>query len=179
MEVHLLSEKDDSFGASAGLPSSCRGKHQTFALVIGINEYKFIEPKQDLKGAVKDADNFKNYLLEDLGVAKDNIINLRDEEATRSAIIDRFRQLEGDPKIDSGEVAIIIYFAGHGALATKPDEWSDWVSTDKNIEMLCPADIGALDANGKAIEGIPDRTISRLLLDLSIAKGNNVVRRRS
>ncbi len=73
---------------------------------------------------------------------------------------------------------IIIYFAGHGALATKPDEWSDWVS-DKNIEMLCPADIGAPDTNGKVIEGISDRTISWLLLDLSIAKGNNIVRCRS
>ncbi len=76
MEIRLLSKKDNSSGASAGLSSSFRGKHQTFALVIGINEYKFIEPKQDLKGAVKDADNFKNYLLEDLGVAADNIIGL-------------------------------------------------------------------------------------------------------
>ncbi len=31
------------------------------------------------------------------------------------------------------------------------------------------------DANGKVIEGIPDRTISRLLLDLSKAKGNNII----
>ncbi|KAK0475329.1 caspase domain-containing protein [Armillaria luteobubalina] len=160
--------------SSVGGASSTRGKHPIFALVIGINEYKFIEPRQDLKGAVKDAENFKKYLLEDLGVAEDNIINLRDEQATRSAVIDRFRQLQGDPKIGSGKAAIIIYFAGHGARATKPTTWTDWVSSDENIEMLCPADIGALDANGKVVEGIPDRTISQFLLDLSIAKGNNI-----
>ncbi len=188
MEVHLLSEKDECFDAPACLSSSCRGKHQTFALVIGINKYKFVEPKQDLQGAVKDADNFKNYLLEDLGVAEDNIIDLRDKDATRSAIINQFRELERNPKIVPGEAAIIIYFAGHGALTTKPDTWTGWVSTDeKTIEMLCPANIGAPDVKDKVvpdgkdkvIEGIPDRTISRLLLDLSIAKGNNIVRRRS
>ncbi|SJL08001.1 uncharacterized protein ARMOST_11360 [Armillaria ostoyae] len=155
-----------------GTPALC--KHQTFTLVIGINKYESV-PNENLLGAVKDAENFKTYLLEDLGVPKDNIINLRNEQATRSAIINQFRQLEGDLKIVPGEVAIIIYFAGHGALATKPDTWTDWVSTDENtIEMLCPADIGALDANSKVIEGVPDRTINWLLLDLSIAKGNKI-----
>ncbi len=174
MEAHLLHE-EESFETSANLSSSCRTTHQTFALVIGINKYESV-PNKNLLGAVKDADNFKSYLLEDLGVAADNIINLRNEQATRSAIIERFRQLEADPKIVPGKVAIIIYFAGHGALASKPATWTDWVSTDeKLIEMLCPADIGALDVNGEPIEGIPDRTISRLLLDLSIVKGNNIV----
>ncbi|KAK0445831.1 caspase domain-containing protein [Armillaria borealis] len=116
---------------------------QAFALVIGIDKYKFVSPNQDLHGAVKDADNFKNYLISDRGVPEANIINLRNEEATRYAIIEGFRKLQDDSRIIPGEGAIIIYFAGHGA------------------------------GKGK-VEGIPDRTLSRLILDLSNAKGNNI-----
>ncbi len=36
--------------------------------------------------------------------------------------------------------------------------------------------MGSLDENNKVVDGIPDRTIGRLLLDLSKAKGNNIVR---
>ncbi|KAK0202204.1 hypothetical protein DFS33DRAFT_1061251 [Desarmillaria ectypa] len=159
----------EPIGGSALVPQT----HQTFALVIGINEYQWV-PNECLRGAVRDADNFENYLLECRGVPKDNIINLRDGQATRSAIIQKFRELENNPRIIPGEVAIIIYFAGHGAIAHKPKTWKNWETPNGNVEMLCPADINAPEGYGKKIEGIPDRTIGRLLLDLSKAKGNNI-----
>ncbi len=174
MEVHLLSEKDESFDASASLSLSYRGNHQTFALVIGIDEYEFVE-MQDLHGAVRDAQEFNSYLLNDRGVPEANIISLRNQEATRTAIIGAFRQLEDNPRITPGEVAIIIYFAGHGAVAHKPFEWTDWETPDDIVEMLCPADINHGLYREHRVEGIPDRTLSRLLLDLSKAKGNNIV----
>ncbi|KAK0445813.1 caspase domain-containing protein [Armillaria borealis] len=148
-------------------------KRETFALVIGINKYQWV-PNEYLQGAVRDAENFKSYLLEYRRVPAANVFNLRDEQATRSAIIQKFRDLERNPRIIPGEAAIIIYFAGHGAVARKPTTWTNWETPSGNVEMLCPADINAPDANGKVIEGIPDRTISRLLLDLSKAKGNNI-----
>ncbi|PBK84254.1 hypothetical protein ARMGADRAFT_615488 [Armillaria gallica] len=151
-----------------------QGKHQTFALVIGIDKYKFVEPNQDLQVAVKDADDFKSYLVKDMLVPEANIINLRNDQATRLAIIEAFIELKDDPRITPGEVAIIIYFAGHGAVARKPSAWKNWETPDDKVEMLCPADINH-DLNGKdRVEGIPDRTLSRLLLDLSKAKGNNI-----
>ncbi|SJL08002.1 uncharacterized protein ARMOST_11361 [Armillaria ostoyae] len=152
---------------------TCRQAHQTFGLVIGIDEYKSTTPNQDLKGAVRDANDFNSYLLRDLGVPGANIVNLRNEQATRAAIIEQFRTLEHHPRITKDN-PILIYFAGHGAVAHKPDAWANWVTADRRVEMLCPTDINARDANKKPIEGIPDRTISRLLLDLSIAKGNNI-----
>ncbi|KAK0421667.1 caspase domain-containing protein [Armillaria borealis] len=159
---------------SIGGGTPAQGKHQTFALVIGINEYKFIEPTNNLHGAVEDANAFENYLVKDLLVPKANIINLRDEKATRSAIIDGFEELQRNSKIIPREVAIIIYFAGHGAVAEKPQTWTDWVTPGNKVEMLCPADINQV-INGKdKVEGIPDRTLSQLLLDLSNAKGNNI-----
>ncbi|PBK84250.1 hypothetical protein ARMGADRAFT_615393 [Armillaria gallica] len=157
-------------GRGAPVPQT----RQTFGLIIGIDEYKFIKPKQDLQGAVKDANDFSSYLLHDRGVPETNIINLRNGRATRSAIIEAFIKLKNNPRITPGEVAIIIYFAGHGAVAQKPAEWKNWVNPTGEVEMLCPADINR-PINGKVkVEGIPDRTLSQLLLDLSDAKGNNI-----
>ncbi|PBK63111.1 hypothetical protein ARMSODRAFT_980290 [Armillaria solidipes] len=170
----LIGELGASQAGKAPVGGPDTGKRQTFALVIGINEYKFIEPRQDLQGAVEDANAFENYLVKDLLVPVTNIISLRNEQAIRSAIIKGFRQLQDNPKIIPGEVAIIIYFAGHGAVARKPDAWTNWETPEDKVEMLCPADINhVLNGNDK-VEGIPDRTLSRLLLDLSKAKGSNI-----
>ncbi|KAK0484890.1 caspase domain-containing protein [Armillaria novae-zelandiae] len=149
--------------------------HQTFALTIGINTYKSETFRsEDLQGAVNDANKFDEYLCTDLGTPKENIISLRNEEATRSAIINGFRSLERNPNIVKDMAAVIIYYAGHGAVAQKPVEWKDWETPDDTIEMLCPFDIGSQDDNDMVVDGIPDRTISQLLLDLSTAKGNNI-----
>ncbi|KAK0194259.1 caspase domain-containing protein [Armillaria mellea] len=156
-------------GADRFVPES-RG---TFALVIGIDEYECGE-YGNLLAAVADADRFQDYLLGDLHTPREHIISLRNGQATRKAIIDGFKSLICNPRIVQGMAAVIIYYSGHGAVALKPDEWSDWQTYDNEIEMLCPADIGILDINNKVVEGIPDRTISELLLELATAKGNNI-----
>ncbi|KAK0205135.1 caspase domain-containing protein [Desarmillaria ectypa] len=140
---------------------------------MGISEYKF-SGYENLQGAASDADKFEGYLREDLRAPQENIVSLRDSQATRSAIIDGFTSLIQNPKIACGRSAIVIYFAGHGAVANKPVEWTDWETSNNTIEMLCPADMGLLDEDKNVIEGIPDRTVSRLLLRLSEAKGNNI-----
>ncbi|KAK0484996.1 caspase domain-containing protein [Armillaria novae-zelandiae] len=140
---------------------------------MGISEYKFMG-YENLQGAANDADNFEGFLREDLQVPEENIISLRNAQATRSVIIEGFTNLIQNSNIVCDRAAIVIYFAGHGAVANKPDEWTDWETPDNTIEMLCPADIGLLDEDNNVIEGIPDRTISQLLLRLSEAKGNNI-----
>ncbi|KAK0223601.1 peptidase C14, caspase domain-containing protein [Armillaria fumosa] len=140
---------------------------------MGISQYKFMG-YENLQGAANDADNFEGYLREDLQTPEENIISLRNAQATRSAIIDGFTNLIQNPNIVCGRAAIVIYFAGHGAVANKPGEWTDWETSDNTIEMLCPADMGLLDGYNNVIEGIPDRTINELLLRLSEAKGNNI-----
>ncbi|KAK0504441.1 hypothetical protein EDD18DRAFT_502339 [Armillaria luteobubalina] len=146
-------ENDEPLDASASLSSSSRN---------------------DLHGAVDDADAFEEYLLTIRNVPKANITNLRNEGAKRSDIIKGFEGLRDNSRIIPGEAAIVIYFAGHGAVAPKPDAWTDWVIPTNKVEMLCPADLNQ-DIHGKGrVEGIPDRTLSQLLLDLSKAKGNNI-----
>ncbi|PBL03185.1 hypothetical protein ARMGADRAFT_978124 [Armillaria gallica] len=146
-----------------------------FALVIGVNTYEGEKYKEfQLTGAVRDADDFQRYLLDDLRVPNEHITNLRDKEATRTAIIQGFRALGSDERIVRDQAIIIIYFAGHGATADKPSKgWSEWISADDKIELLCPTDMG-LPARKNVIEGIPDRTISQLLAEISNAKGNNI-----
>ncbi|KAK0480715.1 caspase domain-containing protein [Armillaria novae-zelandiae] len=151
-----------------------KGTSNIFALIIGIDKYE--RDEYQLGGAVADANEFEHYVRTDLGAPKENIISLRDEKATRSRIIGAFRTLEHRKDIVQGTAIIIIYYAGHGAVAKKPTEWEDWHALDNNIEMLCPVDITFQNSvKEKKVEGIPDRTISRLLLDLSAAKGNNIV----
>lgn len=155
--------------------SRCRAASNIFALIIGIDKYE--RDEYQLEGAVADANEFERYVSTDMGAPEDNIISLRDEKATRSEIIGAFGKLETRKDIVQGKAIIIIYYAGHGAVAKKPAQWENWHAFDNNIEMLCPVDMTFRNSvKEKTVEGIPDRTISRLLLDLSAAKGNNIVR---
>ncbi|PBK84038.1 hypothetical protein ARMGADRAFT_1170196 [Armillaria gallica] len=149
-----------------------------FALIIGINTYKNFE---HLKGAVPDADNIAALLVK-LGISSDRIQNLRNEEATGSAILEALTALKDNSKIIKGKTAILIYFAGHGGRAKVPGKWKDWQAPNGYIEVLCPVD--AKDrvyvpnsswtqtlAEG---ESISDRRITTILRELSDAKGNNI-----
>lgn len=127
---------------------------------------------------MSDADKFEDFLIDKLNVPQSQINNLRDEVATRAAIIEAFEMLRVDPRIMKDEAAIIIYYAGHGARVDKPQEWSDWASIDEQIEQMCPSDMG-VKVDDEEIVGIPDRTISVLLNHLSELKGDNIVSRKS
>ncbi|KAJ2934550.1 hypothetical protein H1R20_g2521, partial [Candolleomyces eurysporus] len=54
-----------------------------YALVIGINTYAYSEDWPDLQAAVADADAIEAVLVNQLKVLRQNIINLRDGQATR------------------------------------------------------------------------------------------------
>ena len=146
------------------------------ALVIGINEYT--SPLPCLQGAVADADAFRKFLKERLNVPDANIINLRNKEASRKSIISELNSLRDNSSYKKDEAAIIIFYAGHGALTKIPKKWAleGWNTSNGHIEMLCPSDISCL-VNGEesVIQGIPDRTISVVLNQIAKSKGNNIV----
>ena len=108
---------------------------------------------------------------------------MRDEKASRMEILSSFVRLKYNEDYKKNEAAIIIYYAGHGAQTNKPEGWQDWKTSSGCIEVLCPSDIGRPTTkwvNGRkhqdVIRGIPDRTISALLNQISDTKGNNIVR---
>jgi hypothetical protein len=146
---------------------------QLSALTIGINKYQF-PAYSDLNYAREDADRFEQFLRDSLDKSA-NIISLRDEKADRAGILNAFRSLLTDQQIMKDN-PIVIYYAGHGGRVAKPAAWGDWPTHDPGqIEIMCPSDIGTTLENGDIIEGIPDRTISSLLQELSSVKGDNIV----
>ena len=95
-----------------------RGK--IWAVVIGISQYKSI---RSLKYADKDGLAFHDYLLNQVGVPKENLTLLTNDQAT---LFNLKRALGTDLKRKAGQKdTVIIYYAGHGAPetdATSPDE---------------------------------------------------------
>ncbi len=95
-----------------------RGK--IWAVVIGISQYKAV---RSLKFADKDAMAFYDYLLNQVGVPKENLTLLTNDQAT---LFNLKRSLGTDLKRRAGQKdTVIIYYAGHGAPetdATSPDE---------------------------------------------------------
>ena len=150
--------------------------------MVGINEYTGNVGYPNLTGAVDDANAFEDFLKRRLAVPAKNIRSLRDEQATRDAIMDAFIFLR-DTETTPGQAAqMIFYYAGHGAQDDIPREWKDWITPTGRIEMLCPSDIGAtklVNRDGKieeeVVPRIPDRTISALLNQIAQKKGEHIV----
>ncbi|KZV62920.1 hypothetical protein PENSPDRAFT_692080 [Peniophora sp. CONT] len=146
------------------------GTHK--ALVIGIDKYKSGDIER-LHGAVADADDMVNFLLTELRVPRKQIVNLRNETATRKAILLELAALrkrdarKGDP--------FLIYFAGHGTTAEIMD---DGKTGSKQVSMIVPYD-GDVDwnENGLYEHNIPDWTVGALLHALAESKdgkGDNI-----
>ena len=143
-----------------------------FALIIGINEYESLHIP-NLVGAVPDADSVRYYLREHLGVPSSQIRDLRNSEATRTAIIDGIEAFSLNDEIKEGD-PILIYYAGHGGSADTPKGWE--VGGTGKIELLVPYDHSSSLKDGDPKYGIPDRTMGALLSRLANKKGDNIVR---
>ena len=115
----------------------------------------------------------RDYLHKDLGVPRSQIKNLRNSEATRSAIIEGIKAFSLNDEIKEGD-PILIYFAGHGGSADTPKGWE--IGSTGKIELLIPYDHSSPLEDGNPKHGIPDRTLGALLSQLAIEKGDNIVR---
>ncbi|KAF8972429.1 caspase domain-containing protein [Flammula alnicola] len=143
---------------------------RVFALVIGINKYKSSKVCS-LHGAVSDANAMESYLKVHLKVPGAQIRSLRDEEATRSAVIKSFNDFQDDTRIRTGD-AIVIFYAGHGGEAEAPPGWE---SEYNKTQYLLPHDFETKDQDGQDVYGIPDRTLASILNRLARAKGDNIL----
>ena len=111
------------FGANAGAERGIKIRsrfdgatlHQRFsigtnyAVIIGINEY---ENHPNLKTAINDASAVAKLLQEKYFFEKQDIIFLKDREATKDHIMREFRDLVAE-KVKKGD-NVFIYYAGHG-----------------------------------------------------------------
>ena len=152
--------------ASVRAPKSSRYLPRLFALVIGIDNY----PQMPLKGAVKDAEDIENLLINSWSVPPSRIKMLRNGDATKDCIIEELQALSTNKEIEKDD-AILVYFAGHGSTCAPPEGWT----SSGRIEMICPVDISAEDA-AEPRTGIPDIVLNLLIGQLAVAKGDNIVR---
>ncbi|KAF9474960.1 hypothetical protein BDN70DRAFT_884284 [Pholiota conissans] len=180
MRKNLVTEQLSQFSHSAirTSPVPVKNPPKIIALVIGINRYTGnVFEYNNLTGAVGDADAFERFLTTRLQVPRENIRSLRDEEASRDGILHGFYFLRDNQKYKKNEAEIIIYYAGHGAQESIPVDWTGWYTPTGRIEMLCPSDIGTQKTDAKSgkftVVGIPDRTISSLLNQISSRQGNH------
>ncbi|KAG8734608.1 hypothetical protein FRC10_011615 [Ceratobasidium sp. 414] len=144
-------------------------KPPLYALIIGINDYA-ADKVPNLKGAVQDAQSFRDYLIKYLFVPETQIKTLFGTQATRANIINEFRALGANTQINAQD-PIVVFYAGHGAKLDKPEGWEEGGS---HIQALVPQDVNLKDTAGAIVYPIPDRTIATLLNEIGDAKGDNI-----
>jgi hypothetical protein len=98
------------------IPETGRQKPNTFALIIGNEDYRSFQPGLDFEAnvqfAVNDATIFREYCIKTLGIPARNITLLTDATlAQMTTAIDRLIKLA---EVSNGEAELIFYYAGHG-----------------------------------------------------------------
>ncbi len=93
--------------------ASGRGRHNIYAVVVGISQYAKGDNIPDLKFAHRDAQEFANFLQSKSGgsVPTENIRLLLNENATLAAVYNALTWLTETCKKDD---LVYFYFAGHG-----------------------------------------------------------------
>ncbi len=126
--------------ANAGHPAEVaeRSGPTKLALIVGINDYPHLE---NLKGAVNDAENVKNLLVESFGFLDDeaHIRFLSDSQATREAILTGLDEHLIKKAREAEESIVVFHFSGHGS--RKGDEAGEaGDETDGYDETIVPHD---------------------------------------
>lgn len=109
-------------------------KIKSFAIIIAIEDYRFSDKKtgiSSVKYARNDASKFKKLLIEDFGLAEEDIILWTDKEATKSALENEIkyhiRQLSKDYRF-------YFYYAGHGFYQDSHNKLTCWDSHPDNLD---------------------------------------------
>ena len=133
------------------------------ALLIGINDYAAagnpMGPRrvQNLSGAVNDVTSMGEMLVAQYGFARQDVLVLTDQAATRDAIL-RAIQSHLEAPAGKGDV-LLFYFSGHGSQVANPGSDED----DKMDETIVPADLlqGKPDIRDKDLRLLFNRILDR------------------
>lgn len=110
-------------------PTSGIYNPNTYALIIGNENYKYVEP---VSYAVSDALTFARYCRNTLGIPQQNIMAVQD--VTKGELRRTVRELQGFFEDNGQEKSLVVYYAGHGV----PDE--------KHADaLILPVDASASD----------------------------------
>lgn len=109
-----------------------QGRH---ALVIGIDEYPYFPPQNQLKTCVADAELMAGLFEDHFGFPRQNVRLLRNREATRDGIVGALEELT---ERTSDDDAVVIHYSGHGSWKRDPTGWNP----DGISETVVPYDSG-------------------------------------
>ncbi len=101
-------------------------KATNYLFVVGINDYEHF-PR--LNNAVKDANDIANALLKQYSFEFDNLVMLKNEQATRSNIYKSLRSLIEQVTPQDN---LLIYFSGHGYFDGRLNE-GYWIPVDAEL----------------------------------------------
>jgi uncharacterized caspase-like protein len=124
--------------ATPGKPPEAQGLSQKLALLVGINDYKYVTK---LKGTVNDVENMRRLLVERFAFPDEpqHILVLKDKQATRDAILKAMKEhLVAKATPDS---IVVFHYSGHGS--QKVDDNGDEI--DGYDETLVTYDSGHED----------------------------------
>ena len=108
---------------------------QRRALCIGIDEYPFLKPWEQLRGCVNDARLAADILRTTFEFPAEQVRLLLNQEASRQGIIAAFDQLV----LETGEGdVVVVHYSGHGSWAWN----SDGSAEDGKDETIMPWDSG-------------------------------------
>ncbi|KAG2017939.1 hypothetical protein CC2G_007399 [Coprinopsis cinerea AmutBmut pab1-1] len=136
-----------------------------FTIIIGIYKYRPECGFKELHGAVNDAREVYKFLVAELGVPKEQIIFLTDEQASRDNIRKAFRRLRDDKRVERDD-PILVYFAGHGAEIV--------CTSGARIQAIVPQDYKCDGPN--PVPPVLDLDLAAYLNSLSGKHGNNIPR---
>lgn len=101
-------------------------KAKNFLFIVGVNDYEFW-PK--LNNAVKDANDITNSLLSNYNFGIDNLIMIKNEQATRANIYKNLRSLI---ELITPQDNLVVYFSGHGYFDGVLNE-GYWIPVDARL----------------------------------------------
>ncbi len=134
---------------------------KVYALFVGINKYQAVG---SLHGCVEDINAMEVLFKERMPDALE-LLTLRDEKATRAAIIDGFQtHLRRAGATDFA----LFYYCGHGSLEYAPSEWKKLEPSGMN-QTLVP-----VDARTSGVYDLADKELSALIHEVA-AGGAEVV----
>jgi len=127
-QVPLSSTPAQSPAAPAANPQQSSVKK--LALLVGINRYQYPEIDR-LRGALNDVENMKKLLKTRFGFEESDIVMLTNEQATRQAIMNAFRDHLIAKTKEPGDELVVFHYSGHGSQrkTTDPKAENGWYET--------------------------------------------------
>ena len=136
----------------ANLPASAKavpttGYRESWGVIIGIDDYSKW-PK--LRYAVQDAEAVRQDLVGRFGFAEDHVFLLKNQEATRSAILDLVYRKLGPEGVQRDD-RVFVFFAGHGTTRK--------LTSGRDLGYIVPVDA---DPQNVASDAIPMTELQNL-----------------